>query len=150
KQNITHALPAVAAEKSLRFVEYKEEGNSPEETQILKLHEAVGLSILLHKYSDLKLPTKSSTLDWTLGPGVSVLREKTKADYGLFLYLRDSFASGGRVAMMVFGAAMGIGIPGGSQSGFASLIDLRTGDVVWFNRMISASGDLREPDSAAH
>jgi hypothetical protein len=35
------------------------------------------------------------------------------------------------------------GIMGGVQSGFASLVDLRTGDIVWFNQLGRATGDLR-------
>jgi hypothetical protein len=37
----------------------------------------------------------------------------------------------------------------GIQNGYASLVDLRTGQVVWFNRLISATGDLREAVPAA-
>jgi hypothetical protein len=33
--------------------------------------------------------------------------------------------------------------------GFASLVDLETGDIVWFNRLARAHGDLRTPDAAA-
>jgi hypothetical protein len=41
-----------------------------------------------------------------------------------------------------------IPVPGGFQSGFASLVDLRTGKIVWFNRVLSVDGDLRNPDDA--
>jgi hypothetical protein len=37
----------------------------------------------------------------------------------------------------------------GVQNGYASLVDLRTGQVVWFNRLFSATGDLREAKPAA-
>jgi hypothetical protein len=33
--------------------------------------------------------------------------------------------------------------------GFASLVDLKTGDIVWFNRLVRAQGDLRTPAAAA-
>jgi hypothetical protein len=62
--------------------------------------------------------------------------------------MRDSFSSGGRVALQLMAALIGIGIPGGQQLGFASLVDLRTGDVVWFNRLASTVGDLRKEESA--
>jgi hypothetical protein len=77
-----------------------------------------------------------------------VLCRSFDADYALFVYFRDSFASGGRVALIFFGALMGVGIPGGQQIGFASLVDLRSGDVIWFNRLFKETGDLRKPDSA--
>jgi hypothetical protein len=35
-----------------------------------------------------------------------------------------------------------------TQQGFASLVDLETGDVVWFNHLFSTVGDLREPEPA--
>jgi hypothetical protein len=50
---------------------------------------------------------------------------------------------------MIGMALLGIGMPGGIQVGYASLVDLETGQVVWFNRLARGTGDLREPDSAA-
>jgi hypothetical protein len=35
------------------------------------------------------------------------------------------------------------------QQGYASLVDLETGRVVWFNHLLRGSGDLREPEKAA-
>jgi hypothetical protein len=46
-------------------------------------------------------------------------------------------------------ALLGIGVAGGAQVGYASLIDLNSGQVVWFNRLARASGDLREAEKAA-
>jgi hypothetical protein len=71
------------------------------------------------------------------------LQREFGADYALFVYLRDSYSSEGRKAMMIGLALLGIGVSGGTQVGFASLVDLRTGDIVWFNRLISTVGDLR-------
>jgi len=117
--------------------------------QLVKLHGVVGSSIVLHQYTPMfTLPTKEAGFDWSLGPEVSVIGRTQEADYALFIFLRDSYASGGRVAAMVFAAALGVAIPGGSQVGFASVVDLRTGDVVWFNRFARASGDLRTADGA--
>jgi len=57
--------------------------------------------------------------------------------------VRDSYVSAGRAAVIGAAAIFGVGIPGGRQVGFASLVDLRTGNIVWFNRLISGTGDLR-------
>jgi hypothetical protein len=46
------------------------------------------------------------------------------------------------------GALLGAGIPGGSQVGFASVVDLKTGDIVWFNRLVRTTGDLRTAEAA--
>jgi hypothetical protein len=97
----------------------------------------------------LALPTKGDRFDWTLGAGVKPLQARTGADYALFVLLRDSYASAGRVALMVGAAVLGVGVPGGRQIGFASLVDLRSGDILWFNRLFNPAGDLRTPEPAA-
>jgi len=83
-----------------------------------------------------------------LGSGVGLLRQESGADYALFVFMRDSYSSGGRKALMVGLALLGIGVSGGTQVGFASLVDLKTGNIVWFNRLISNIGDLRTPEPA--
>ena len=123
---------------------------SAHEVQLAKLHGVVGQAILTHLYtSPLRLPNKGTALDWTLGPGTSEMRDHYGADYALFVFVRDSYSSAGRRAVQVLGvlagAALGVAVvpAGGVQIGFASLVDLRTGNIVWFNRLISGSGDLR-------
>jgi hypothetical protein len=47
-------------------------------------------------------------------------------------------------------AALGVGMnPGGRQTGYASLVDLNSGQILWFNRLQRGSGDLREAGKAA-
>lgn len=127
--------------------------------QILRLNQAVAMSITQYSQPGTALATKKDAkgkprMDWSLGPGVSALREQTGADYALFTYVRDSYASGGRTAMRVFGflvgAALGGGldIGGGVQVGVATLVDLRTGQVVWYNLLANQSGDLRDQKGA--
>ena len=43
---------------------------------------------------------------------------------------------------------VGLGIQGGTQVGFSSLVDLKNGDIVWFNRLVSTTGDLRSEKAA--
>lgn len=113
-------------------------------TQLIKLHEVVGISILRHSYIKyLNLPSKQNKFDWSLGPRARVLKERFGTDYALFVYLRDSYASAGRVAFIAVAAVLGVGVSGGVQSGFASLVDLNDGRIVWFNRLVKNSGDLR-------
>ena len=115
-----------------------------------KLHSAVGMTILNHQFGMFKLPSKGNgaVFDWSLGPDINVLAEEHDADYGLFVYYRDYQASGGRVAFAILAAAAGVGVATGSEGGFASLVDLRTGDVVWFNVVSVGAGELRDPDGA--
>jgi hypothetical protein len=80
----------------------------------------------------------------------------------LFVYAEDSFASGGRVALQILGIAgcfVGFCAPnvgGGGQFAYASLVDLHSGKVVWFNVLQAGSqvagikmGDIRTPAGAA-
>ncbi|WP_341703475.1 hypothetical protein [Ferrovibrio sp.] len=118
--------------------------------QLIKLHGAVGRSILLHQYTpENGLPTKADRFEWSLGPEARALKESHKADYALFVWMRDSYTSGGRAVMMFLAAAaFGVALPGGQQVGFASLVDLETGNVVWFNLLARGNGDLRNAEGA--
>jgi hypothetical protein len=51
--------------------------------------------------------------------------------------------------MVVVGALTGMVVPGGSQVGYASLVDLDSGDILWFNVLFSQGGDLRDAADAA-
>jgi len=151
RAHVAAALDRHLEGKNATVVRYPAPGGDPDpaDLQLLKLHDEVGGSILRHKYLPvLELPTKRDVFDWTLGPEVGRLRERTGADYALFVFLRDSYASAGRVALIVGAALLGVGVPGGQQWGFASLVDLRTGDIVWFNRLVSPTGDLRKAEPA--
>lgn len=116
--------------------------------EIVALHRAVADAISLH-HDDLRLPTKGRRLDWSLGPAVWPLKERTGADYALFTWVRDSYVSTERKAVMLGMALLGAVSLGGEQVGYASLVDLNTGRVVWFNEMNRFWGDLRDPAAAA-
>lgn len=117
---------------------------------IVTLHRAVADAISLHHFRGglMELPTKSERLDWSMGSAVQPLRERTGADYALFTWMRDSYASNERKAAMIALALLGAISTGGEQVGYASLVDLRTGRVVWFNRLDRMSGDLRSAEPA--
>ena len=114
------------------------------------LHAAVAQSIALHHAAGgvWALPTKAGQLLWSFGHAMQPLAAKTGARYGLFVWVRDSYASAERKAMMVGLALLGVGVPGGIQVGYASLVDLQDGRVVWFNRLARGTGDLRDVASA--
>lgn len=118
--------------------------------QIIRLNEAVSFSVLAYTSPGNQLATKrGKRLDWTLGPGVAELRKATGADYALFTYVRDSYTSGGRVALRVAALLLlGGDIGGGRQIGVTTLVDLHTGQVVWFNFLSKQTGDLRDAQGA--
>jgi hypothetical protein len=132
--------------------------------RIVRLHRAVSSAVVIHHQGSLKLPTKAGRLDWSLGPEAALLGSRSGAEYALFVWLRDSYASTERKAAMAVAALAGFGISGaaqlgyaalvgmglnsGAQVGYASLVDLSSGRIVWFNGVSRRSGDLREETAA--
>lgn len=156
EDGIAHARTAMQKyfhERDAALVGYRrsavdDDPNSPT-VQLIKLHAAVGGTAMAHYLTpQFRLPHKGETFDWTLGDTVEVLRNRYDADYALFVHLRDSYTSAGRVAVIVAAALFGVSVQGGTQTGFATLVDLDTGEIVWFNVLGRASGDMREPGSA--
>jgi len=133
---------------------YKDDANDVSEKtgqDLINLHEAVGISVLLYQQNPmLRLPTlEGGKFDWQMGKTTKVLKKAYGAKYGLFIYLRDAYSSGSRVATQILMAVLfGTQIQGGQQIGFASLVDLETGEIEWFNRIHSTSGDLRTFDAS--
>jgi len=128
-------------------------GDPAQVSDLINLHSAVGNSIKLHKYFGLTLPTKKDRFDWSLGDEAVAFGAATHNDYALFLHAEDSFSSGGRVAVQIAGmlsclAGVCVAPAGGQQLAFASLVDLKTGKVVWYNVLVSEVGDIRTPDGA--
>lgn len=133
---------------NVEFIVLADDGDSEIEP-LNRLHGAVGNAIVLHHtVPSYQLPTKHGKLEWSLGDSFSNLKAKTGARYALFSFVRDSYASGQRVATIVVAAILGVGLTGGIQNGYASLVDLDTGQIVWFNRLIRGRGDLRDFESA--
>jgi hypothetical protein len=148
------------------IIEHRNEipGVSEQElADVERLNAAVDEAIVEHKYLGDYLPTKRGRgLDWTLGQDAVRLGQKTGYDYALFMHAEDEVASGGRIALGVIGLAgcvVGFCAPnvgGQQQLDYASLVDLKTGQVVWFNVVLAGSqvpgisfGDLRTPQGAA-
>lgn len=143
------ALVARKKSMNLETVELSER-DADEVEEINTLHGAVARAIAQHHLGDaLRLPTKGGKLDWSMGDAVQVIKQKTGADYALFTWVRDSYASAERKATMVMLALLGVAVGGGFQIGYASLVNLNSGQIMWFNRLLRMSGDLREPEPAA-
>lgn len=150
---LTDAVRSFANRNQVVLLDYEEpsqtSGDFSLHNEIRALHRAVGQSILVHKYGNVPLPTKTEVFDWSLGPEVSSLRASTNADYAMFMFARDSFSSGGRVALQIAAAVIGFGVQGGSQVAFVSLVDLETGAISWFNFNFQATGDIRDYEGAS-
>jgi len=156
RANVEAALERAFAARGADLITYDRSTITPARAQahdrVLKLNEAVGMSIyFMQDY----LPTKRAVFEWSVGEGARSLGEDFDADYALFVFLRDSHASAGLVGMNVLKGVLALGgIPVGMTTGvhfgFAQLVDLRTGQVFWFNKMtdMGPQADLRTgPDA---
>lgn len=168
RTNIVAALKAQQAARggNVTIIDHRNQLTGVAEQELAdveRLNFVVDESIVDAKYAGNYLPTKRGRgLDWTLGADAVKLGQKTGYDYVLFLHAEDQVASTGRIALGVLGLAgcvVGFCAPnvgGAEQLDYASLVDLKTGQVVWFNVVDAASqvpgisfGDLRTPEGAA-
>ena len=101
-----------------------------------------------------RLPTKKKdnkegVFDWSLGEGVAALPGASDADYGLFIFNKDAYGSTGRKILQVVALlGPGIAVKSGEHVGYAGLVDLRTGDLLWLNADGAMGGDVREADGS--
>lgn len=149
QENFAVALRDYAASIGANIRSIDKSDLSEDEIRYETLHSAVGVTIIQNHFGMYKLPSKGGTFDWTLGPEIRSIGENYDADYAMFVFYRDYQASGGRIAMAILAAAAGAAASTGGEYGFASLVDLNTGDIVWFNIVTVGSGELRESDGAA-
>jgi hypothetical protein len=151
RKNLADALVADQTKLSnqVAFLGDKEGADGQLAADYQALFRAVSFAIFEHKFFGAKLPTKKDKFDWTLGPGIRKVSEGTGANYALLLYTHDSFGTGGRKAMQIVALfALGAFVPAGVHNSYASLVDLETGQVVWFNVNLGARGDPREAAGA--
>ena len=125
------------------------------------LFEAVAGAVFQHATLGDHLPTKQAMttdvkprkyykLDWTLGEQAQRLKAVTGGDYAMFVFTKDSYGDAGRkVAQLLMAGLFGAYIPAGVHIGYAGLVDLNSGEVVWFNTDLAMGGDPREPEGAA-
>jgi len=151
KVNFSKALLDYADDIGADLKPISADNLTPDEIRYETLHSAVGLTLMQHHFGYTPLPSKAGTFDWSLGPDISAIADNHAADYALFVYYRDYQASGGRIAFAILAGLAsggGTGVGTGSEHGFASLVDLKTGDIVWFNMVNAGVGELRDADSA--
>lgn len=91
---------------------------------------------------------KKREFDYTLGPILSFLKQKTGADAAMMLAGDDIVSSGGRKAAVIFAAALGVGLSTGRSLALTSVVDLATGNFLWMHYDQSMSKDLKDYASA--
>lgn len=155
ENHIVAALQEVVRDRGHAVVAYDPAVAPGRQDQLILLHEAVGASVAQYAPSakvfvPAAVPTKAENFAWTLGGDAAELQTAYGADYALFITAQGSYASGGRVAAamvssVLFGGAAGAQMLGGRWTQ-ASLVDLRSGDVIWMKFILD--GDPREEDGA--
>jgi len=120
-----------------------------------ELFAAVSQSVINYQFfAGNRLPTKkrdnkANVFDWSLGSGIAALPGAKDADYALFIYNKDAYGSTGRKILQVVALlGPGIAIKSGEHAGYAGLVDLKTGDLLWLNVDGAMGGDVRTPDGA--
>lgn len=95
-----------------------------------------------------RLPTrKNKPFEWSLGNGTARIGELTGARYGLFIFTRDAYGSTGRKVFQFLAAGLaGVSVKSGEHLGYAGLVDLTTGDLLWLNADLEMGGDVRTSD----
>ena len=154
KTNLIAALLRQQQERGTQLVmltDADEEGEMGElVSDYSALFSTVANSVLTHKMAgyDNRLPTKRDRFDWTLGEDASRLKA-LGGDYGLFFYTQDSYGSAGRKIVQGLALVLGAGfMPSGVHIGYAGLVDLETGDLIWLNVDTSMGGDVRTEEGA--
>ncbi len=116
----------------------------------LLLYGAVSSSAFLHtNFPAYGWSHKVDSFDYTLGPGLSFLREKTGAEAALLLFGADYISTKGRVAMMTMASLVGVAMPPGSSHLQLGVVELQTGDLLWLRqKQVVGNRDLRKPADA--
>lgn len=132
---------------------YGEDAAKVEEYQAL--FAAVADSVIEYQFEKgNRLPTKKrdskeGVFDWSLGEGIQQLPGAKDADYALFIFDSDAYGSTGRKILQIVAIlGAGVWVSAGDHRGYAGLVDLKTGNVLWLNADGSMGGDVRNPDGA--
>jgi hypothetical protein len=156
KRHIASALRAWANSAHLAAFDMDAK-TADEHAELLQLQDTLVDALVTHHTGAVRLPAKAGRLEWSFGSALRPLQQATGARYGLYTYVRDSYASSERKAVIgavavvsaaVSGGALAL-LTGGEQSAYAMLVDLQTGQVMWFNELVRLNGDLREAAPAA-
>ena len=158
KANIQSSLDELQAKLGNQVmvapVSYGEDSRNLQEH--MALFAAVSRAVIEYQFFvGNRLPTKkqdnkAAVFDWSLGDAVASLPGAKDADYGLFIYNKDAYGSTGRKLLQVIAIlGAGISVQSGEHVGYAGLVDLKTGDLLWLNADAAMGGDVRDIDGSA-
>ena len=118
--------------------------------QHIALYEVVAGSAYLSRASSIGVwKERAGNFDYTLGPGLEPLAEHTGIDAAMIVIGSDYISTAGRKAAMVMGVLVGAlaGVPIVPQGGISfvsvGVVDMRTGNLLWFGTDQSSATDFR-------
>lgn len=118
----------------------------------LALYETVAYSAYQHTGamgSNHVWPQKLARFDYTIGPALKFLKDKTGADAALIVVGEDNVSSAGRKAAFVVAALFGVALQVGYSGLTAGVVELESGNVLWLDFALNqATVDLRTRDGS--
>ena len=148
--NVEVAMKDYFRDKNIN-VDFYLEDLTDNQIEYIKLQKVVSSIIQAHVVNpDRKLPTKEKEgLDWTVGSNFQNEFKNLNADYILILNIKDYFSTGGRILAQTLRALIIGSYAPLIQQGYGTLIDVNTGDFVWFDFVQGESfGDTRNKEGA--
>jgi hypothetical protein len=113
-------------------------------------YQVMGSALLFTQQGGDAWQHKAKHFDYSMGPGLSWLAERTGADKALIMIGEDLHSSGGRKAAFIIAAAFGATIPLGHSLAVVGLVDLRSGDLLWMHHYVTGDAtDFRDADDVA-
>lgn len=153
RENIERELKRVQGNLGNQVVRLEFDG-SPQTAPLQKYHAlfgAVAGSVLEYQFfKGNRLPSKKmdKSFNWTMGPEIKDLAALQGFDYILLIRTKDAYGSTGRKILQIVAMFGGIGVTSGEHIGYAGLIDVKTGNLVWLNADLEMGGDVRDPAGA--
>jgi len=169
-ENVTRALRAEIEELGRTFVEFEgpalphrtlrhdgrdaeraAEAPHDEAEDSWLLFEAANIAIMRHTYDPWNtFPERVKGFDYTLGTEAAALVGKTDADAFLLIIATDHIPTRERAALVAAGLAMGamtmsyVGPSATPAKLTLALVEVKTGDILWFNTLSLPFTDLRD------
>ena len=98
---------------------------------------------------------KKIQYDYTLGDGLALYADRANADYAFMIGGAQVKQTGGSIFMqLALAGTLGVVMPGGGTYLMLALVDMRTGNIVWFNSLEGGEvfgmtgSDLRDEGTA--
>jgi hypothetical protein len=154
RDNIALALRNAQTNVGNVVINYDEgaSGEGPLSTDYSRLFGTVAGSVIEYQFfvgNRLETKKRKDSFEWSIGTDLGKLRSLEGADYALFINTNDQYGSTGRKVLQVLAAMGGVAVTSGLHAGYAGLVDLRTGELVWLNADRQMGGDVRTSEGAS-